>query len=65
MFYLNLLIRGGITIFGLLLVLGQFSLGKGENIDLSFGIVITLFGIYRLVLLITKRSEYHGKSNRD
>ncbi|MDC1068187.1 hypothetical protein OAQ99_03395 [Candidatus Kapabacteria bacterium] len=65
MILINILIRSLIAIFGLLLVLNVVSIGRGRDLDLAFGSVIALFGIYRLILLKTKKKRYYEADDRD
>jgi hypothetical protein len=41
------------------------SLNRGDNLDLAFGSVISLFGVYRLILLKTKQKRYYEEDDRD
>lgn len=66
LFYTNLIIRLVVVGIGLALTLGMFDeLNENKLTVVMLGIVVMLFGIYRIIILYSKRNRYNLEKNEN
>lgn len=65
MIALNLVVRSAVIIIGVMMVMGILSaFPDGSPLNQTFGVIVVLFGIYRMVQYVSlRRREEHDDDN--
>lgn len=59
------LIKGVIVLFGVVIFFNVFELDMPENTRKVIGLIVVLFGVYRLVIYKMKKRKYEFEANDD
>jgi len=59
------LIKGVIVLFGVVIFLNVFELDMPENTRRVIGLIVVLFGIYRLLIYKMKKKKYQFEVEED
>lgn len=59
------LIKGVIVIFGVVIFFNIFELDMPENTRKVIGLIVVLFGVYRLVIYKMKKRKYEFEAEED
>lgn len=59
------LIKGVIVLFGVVIFFNLFELDMPENTRRVIGLIVVLFGVYRLVIYKMKKRKYEFEANDD
>jgi hypothetical protein len=59
------IIKGIIIIFGIIIFFNLIPLNMPENTRRTIGVIVTLFGVYRLIIFRMKLKKYHFDSQEE